>query len=402
MKHINLYGKLKMKLTQIKPVNKRILLLTGGLVIAWTILLFQWAPLFSQYLVVRSITCQGNQAARLSLSAHFLIQSLHYPSVQMAYRDNTGAPSTCTAGWEGVPILSVKINANTPLQYASTSKLFTADLLLALVRQQRIQLDDKLVDKLPEWHAQDFQDSRIPTITMAQLLSHRAGFDWNHSPDPMFTPHPFCPYRLQQFTHYHLDYTPNEKMVYANVGYCLLGEVIARAYQQPYATVLSQHPAWTHAMHLVQPTADAPPKLPRANQQQTKIANIDYYALTAAGGMIGNAQDLADAAQYMAHQAHPNITDKPSDIACHHQVINGCHGYAGYEYQPDARLQYIWRSGSLPSVSAWVILDSEGGSLAILSNYRREGENPLWLTERFIQHIYQTHLSYLDKPSFHY
>lgn len=345
----------------------------------------------TQKLTIWQIKCEGKQAFYLRGIARFMLTDLQYPSVQISYIDAKNELSQCVAGWEGTPLISKRIDFNTKMQYASTTKLFTSDLILQLVQQNRLHLNDKLVNLLPILQNKNYADKDITKITLSDLLTHRAGFDRNITPDPMFHSNQLlCPNHLANLQHYKLDFVPNSKMVYSNLGYCLLGEVLAQKHQKTFTQVLLQHPS-TKNMQLIQATPEQKPIFPLANQRTT-LPHFDYYALASSGGLIGTATDLASATQFMRQRPSPNIMDKPNNMPCNQKIVNGCHGYSGYHYQPDARLGYVWRNGSMVNVGSWVIMDNLGGSLAIISNYRNEQDNALTVSQNLLQYIYQTQL----------
>ncbi len=75
------------------------------------------------------------------------------------------------------------IEAGYPMQeetlfrYTSISKAVTSLAVIALVAQGKVGLDDPVTKWLPEF-TPALADGRIPTITIRQLLSHRAGLDY--------------------------------------------------------------------------------------------------------------------------------------------------------------------------------------------------------------------------------
>lgn len=367
------------------------LILWTLLICLFFILIIQNRDFFIKKIILSSVQCTGNQANRLELIAYYFINNLNYPSIQLAYLDAQNHFSGCVAGWEKLPVLSPRITQETTMQYASTTKLFTSDLILDLVRNKKIKLDDKIVDLLNINHK---NNADIENITVSHLLTHRAGFDRNKTPDPMIaTQYPFCPYHVEQLYQYELDFQPDSKMVYSNIGYCLLGKIIEVHKGVSYITAVKQHSAFSSKMQFIQELPNTSPHIPIANQGQTPIPKFDYYALNATGGLIGTAQDLAKAAAIMRRKPYPNILSRPKNMPCDTHKINGCHGYTGYEYRPNPKLGFIWRNGSMVNSCSWVVMDSDGGNLVIISNYRNESDDNLKLTEQLLQQIYQLTIS---------
>lgn len=71
------------------------------------------------------------------------------------------------ADGEGSPV-----TADTRMRIASLSKSFTALAVLLLAEQGRLDLDDPVVEYLPELH---LDDPRAARITIRQLLDHSSG-----------------------------------------------------------------------------------------------------------------------------------------------------------------------------------------------------------------------------------
>jgi CubicO group peptidase (beta-lactamase class C family) len=65
----------------------------------------------------------------------------------------------------------------TLFRYASISKAVTSLAVIALVAQGKVGLDDPVTKWLPAF-TPALPDSRVPAITIRQLLSHRAGLDY--------------------------------------------------------------------------------------------------------------------------------------------------------------------------------------------------------------------------------
>lgn len=122
----------------------------------------------------------------------------------------------------------------------STTKTFTALAMLRLAQEKKLSLDQPVKAHLPDFPYGD-------AITLRQLLSHSAGLPnplpigWIHLADEhaafdseaffdgVFTEHP----KVQS--------APNEKFAYSNLGYVILGRVIAKVSGQPYEDYVRRH-----------------------------------------------------------------------------------------------------------------------------------------------------------------
>ena len=144
-----------------------------------------------QALVLDSLQCDGREKNWLQQVASYSIRELDYLNLQLSYIDHEGNTSACTAGWKGLPYFTHRVTQRTILNYASVTKIFTSELILDLVRKQKINLDDKLIGFLPEIEPERLSDARVADITISDLLSHRAGFDRNITNDSMVSTSPW-------------------------------------------------------------------------------------------------------------------------------------------------------------------------------------------------------------------
>lgn len=339
-------------------------------------------------LVLDSLQCQGVKRDWLKKVARYSIEDLNYTNLQLSYIDSEGNQTVCISGWEGLPYLTRKVDNSTVFSYASVTKIFTSELVLDLVRRQQISLDDKLISFLPELKDKNLKDARISDITVSDLLSHRAGFDRDLTPDTMISTSPWCPYYLEILTQVSLDFEPNSKNIYSNVGYCLLSKVVESYYQKSYTSVSQNYYDFNHStVHFLQKHPDDKPDIPHINSNKS-FNNLDFFALSSVGGLSGTSAKLSRYIYDMDRKTYPNITSRPKNINCNVTVVRGCHGFSGYEYASDNGLTLYWRDGRLPKTSALVTVDSNGGVLAFLSSTESESS---WLShhDQLVKTIYE-------------
>jgi len=108
---------------------------------------------------------------------------------------------------------------DTPFDLASLAKpLATATLTMRLVEATRLSLDDRVADRFPEWRGAD----REP-VTIRDLLEHASGLAARLLDAP--------PSGRREFEHdictMPLEYPPRSRSVYSDLGFILLGFLIA-------------------------------------------------------------------------------------------------------------------------------------------------------------------------------
>jgi len=129
--------------------------------------------------------------------------------------------------------------ADTKFRLGSITKQFTAMLILQMVEQDKIKLDGKLSDYLP-----DYRKDTGERVTVHQLLTHTSGIPSYTSQPGFFADVSRNPYGVADFVKKYasgdLEFEPNSKFSYNNSGYFLLGAIIERVAGKPYEQVLRE------------------------------------------------------------------------------------------------------------------------------------------------------------------
>lgn len=123
----------------------------------------------------------------------------------------------------------------TVYRVASLTKTLTAAALVVLRDRGLLRLDDPIVRHLPEFGRVRPLRGRCEDVTLAQLLTHRAGLEsegpFDHWDSMAF---PTRDALLARLSHAALVLDPGRAVKYSNLAYALLGEVIARVGGEPY------------------------------------------------------------------------------------------------------------------------------------------------------------------------
>ena len=143
--------------------------------------------------------------------------------------------------------------ADAAVPLASLSKAVTAACVATLIDAGRIRLDSTLAELLPEILARVGRggDPRLGGITVAQLLTHRAGLGRDGHADPGVT----ALWALARTTELAriplaaiveralrepLGSAPGARFRYSNAGYFALGALVERVSKLPYATACAE------------------------------------------------------------------------------------------------------------------------------------------------------------------
>lgn len=299
------------------------------------------------------------------------------PANQIAYLDPKGNLYHCKNGYVGeYPILSQPVSANTRFRYASVTKLWTSDSIFELIKQNKLSLDTPLVNVLTQ--IKNPKDPRINQITMGDLLLHRGGFDRYtvvNGQDMFGIGKDICPNHIDLMNSLTLNFEPDTKMSYSNLGYCLLGEAASKINNKPYTQLAQDNYRLdnTTLRFIGNQSLSDEVSYNYVETGLTGIADIytafDYKGLASVAGMSGNAIDLAKQVKQMANKPEPNILSLNTKLTCDMTKLRDCYGYAMFPYQRSSQDNVMYfRDGALLGLSSLVAVDKKFGVVALLSN----------------------------------
>jgi CubicO group peptidase (beta-lactamase class C family)/predicted dienelactone hydrolase len=125
---------------------------------------------------------------------------------------------------------------------ASLSKQFTAAAIMQLVEQGKIDLDSPVIDYLPYF---EMADPRYTEITIRQLLAHVSGMPQipqrEYGYDNQDPGEGAREKHIRKLAEFELDEAPGETWSYSNLGFNILGEVIANVSGETYEQYVQEH-----------------------------------------------------------------------------------------------------------------------------------------------------------------
>jgi len=127
----------------------------------------------------------------------------------------------------------ILVGENTLFRIGSITKVFTASAVMQLVEREKINIDEPLQHYLPEFRIKSRFSPEKP-VTVRDILCHHSGLPCDHlknyfTNDPEAF-HSALPYLATSY----LVHPPGEQFYYSNLGYELLGILIARISGIPY------------------------------------------------------------------------------------------------------------------------------------------------------------------------
>jgi len=207
------------------------------------------------------------------------------------------------------PPVTVTVSPSSASVPVSTTKQFTATVILQLVEQGKIKLDGKLSDYLP-----DYRKDVGQKVTIHHLLTHTSGIPSYTSQPGFFENVSRNPYKVDEFVKKYasgdLEFEPGSKFLYNNSGYVLLGAIIERVTGQSLPAAVRgligfrrlglRQTYW----EILEPTP--PAAEPRAHQYYDDFDNITLDAshdLYGGGGLVSTVSDLTRFYRALFHGA---------------------------------------------------------------------------------------------------
>jgi len=142
---------------------------------------------------------------------------------------------------------AVPATADTLFDAASISKVFTATAVMQLAERGRIDIDAPLVRYLPDFAMRSRFESSSSDITVRHLLTHHSGLPVDLAKG-LLAPRPEqgahtrrCAQLARDLRTAHLSYPPNYTMSYSNLGFSLLGCLVAEVSGQSFPDYMQQH-----------------------------------------------------------------------------------------------------------------------------------------------------------------
>ena len=136
----------------------------------------------------------------------------------------------------GVQDLEAKrpVNSDTLFRIASMTKSFTALSILKLRDEGKLSLDAPAETYVPELRGWKYPTDDSPKIRVRELLTHTAGFATDDPWGDRQTPLPEDDFTRLLKDGVPFTRPPATQMEYSNLGYALLGRIVANVSQGPY------------------------------------------------------------------------------------------------------------------------------------------------------------------------
>src|SRR6476661_9017082 len=132
------------------------------------------------------------------------------------------------------------VTPDTLFRIASMTKAFTALSILKLRDEGKLSLDEPVETYVPELRGWKYPTDDSPKIRVRELLTHTAGFVTDDPWGDRQTPMPEEDFTRLLRAGIRFTRAPATAMEYSNLGYALLGRIIANVSGKPYKDFVQQ------------------------------------------------------------------------------------------------------------------------------------------------------------------
>lgn len=134
------------------------------------------------------------------------------------------------------------MDSDTLFRCGSITKTFTATAIMQLRDDGKLRLDDPIVRYLPEFAAVKARSGAADEVTFRRLLTHTSGLS-GEGPDNGWERLEFPPIEemIAALPRTEILIEPETQYKYSNLGFALMGEVIARISGMPYASYIQRN-----------------------------------------------------------------------------------------------------------------------------------------------------------------
>jgi len=270
---------------------------------------------------------------------------------------------------------------------ASVTKPITSVAIFTLIQKGKIGLQDSAFGPGAilgtDFGTRPYK-AYIEEICVDHLLTHTAGGWPNDSSDPMFRFPQLSQADLISWTLDNLliEHPPGEHFAYSNFGYCVLGRIIEKVAQMPYAEYIRQQvlrPCMIEDMRISGNTITerAPNEVTYYGQNGEDPYAMNVTRMDSHGGWLASAADLVRFANniegsgnqpgLLSQNSIASMTTPGPANASSAEVK-----YArGWHVRNNGKGNW-WHNGSLPGTTAILVRTATGFCWAALANTRQQ------------------------------
>lgn len=265
------------------------------------------------------------------------------------------------------------ITERSPMRIGSVSKSFTSLAVLQLIEKRKVNLDDKIVEHIPEVK---MNDSRWSNVTIRQLLSHTSGL-----PNPTIVkPADNLQESVDRLNDWELKSTPGKHHAYSNANYWVLAYLVEKVSKEPFKKYMNKNvfrPVNMKNSFIISNSEHSSEQLPKGHVTAYGQA-IPWDEMTrmdlGAGGVVTTAEDMG---KWLAMQTNNGVSSSNQRVISRKllnesqsaQPGSGRYGLGWSLNYDNDNLKRIKHSGVDTGYQAQQDIDTDSGyAIAVLLN----------------------------------
>lgn len=227
----------------------------------------------------------------------------------------------------------VRLSPDTRFYIASISKTFAAVAIMTLVEKGALRLDDPVEEVVSWFNPPPLERDNAP-VTIRSLLTHSSGLS-REVVSPIWSDLAKTPTGVEMQTEFSAApplYSSSTVFQYSNLGFLLLGEIVAEVSGMPYVDYLRQHvldPLRLDATAASYPASDYGTAhavrygMPKRSREYPRLDYTPSEGIASMGGLSSTVVDLARYAswQFRLHDPEAEFEIlRPSTLRNMHRV----------------------------------------------------------------------------------
>lgn len=335
--------------------------------------------------------------ARIDAWLRELVALAQYPSLSVAVVRDGKIAYQGAFGLED-PEARRKATAETSYHVASVTKVFTASLAVMLHDRGVIDLDQPVMEYLPDDVSISTDPNLGATVTLRQLASHTSGLP-RRVPGTVQSVegrYQLEPNRLyDHLANVRLVFDPGTDELYSNLGMGLLGHVLERAADKPYDQLLKEMVC--DPLHLERTAIQVSDSIRVATGYSNTVPRLPVRhsyreRLAPSGGLVASAPDLA---RFLSAQMEPGLLSGEALAQLHTptRLSDGSAARTGLGWSIRSREsigRILKKNGGRNNCTAWIgFAPDYGVGVAVIANCGEPIVDWIgyWLLERSVPGI---------------
>ena len=259
------------------------------------------------------------------------------------------------------------VTSDTVYEIGSITKVFTGIMLAEAVNSGTVKLDDPIQNYLPHGvHAPTYRD--IP-ITLSNLATHRSALPRDSNSDNLEDLYIWL-------NSYQLSHAPNSQYVYSNLGYSLLGDILAQLSGSDYSTLEYQSVSQPLGLIDTSETLSDDQRIRLAQGYRYDGSLAPYFPESGTMSSAGYLHStLTDMTRFLIANMQPDSTPLASSLKLAQTMQAegrnpGTGSGLGWEIdQPGKPNERISKGGGTPGFTSYISFAKDGSSgFVLLSN----------------------------------